>query len=180
MAEQKGYREATIAEIIAAAHVSKTTFYEQFTGKEGLYLALHAMVADAVYDAVEDALRETADEADWRTRIRTIVTAYVETMASDPKFLTQIRIESAVATDGSEAARFGAAERFSVLLIGESTRMAETSPEVVALTLPICFAGMAGQTSLVAAAAAHGPDAVRSLAEDLFEWWLRLLQPSSR
>ena len=57
---EKGYTAETINDIVRAAHVSKTTFYEHFADKEAVYLGLHARVAEATMNALRDAIERSA------------------------------------------------------------------------------------------------------------------------
>ena len=72
-AAEKGYANATIADIVSIARVSKSTFYAHFADKEAVYLALHATVAERCAETLVASVERTADEADWRERVRDLV-----------------------------------------------------------------------------------------------------------
>ena len=52
------YAEITIADIVAHAHVSKRTFYEQFSGKEACLLALCEQIGERTLTTIA-AMNET-------------------------------------------------------------------------------------------------------------------------
>jgi len=171
---QKGYARATIGDIVGAAHVSKSTFYEHFADKEAVYLHLHATVAVGLSAALAETLNRTAAETDPRTRLGALVSTYLQAMADNPMWLTQVRIEPQVATPGALTARVAARKAFEQMLIALSEDLAGACNEVAALTGAIIEPGLAGMVSLVADAAADGPQAVRSLEQPLTEFWVRL------
>ena len=78
-----GYADATAEAIAREAGMSKATFYEHFANKEECIIALF----DAATEMVLDAMRQAAarDEADDpRTRVRSTLGAFLETLATYP------------------------------------------------------------------------------------------------
>jgi AcrR family transcriptional regulator len=174
-AAEKGYANATIADIVRTARVSKSTFYAHFVDKEAVYLALHATVAEALWETLDASFERTADEADWRERIRDLVASRLELMASNPSFLTQVRIEPEVTSSGAQKARRDAARRSARLYIRLSEEIARSTPEVAPLPEGIAIAGLAGNLALIARAAKDGR-AVRQLEGTLTNFWIRLFR----
>jgi AcrR family transcriptional regulator len=174
----KGYQATTIADIAAAAHVSKTTFYEHFADKEAVFLALHAKVAAAIFAALDLRLRATAGDPDWRNRIRQMTAGYLDAMAANPAFLLQVMTEAAVTSPKSRAARDAALDRFAELMTGVVHELAATSPELQPLPHDLALATLAGILELVSRAAGQGPDAVRALAGSVGELVARVLAPA--
>jgi AcrR family transcriptional regulator len=175
-AAEKGYASATIADIVRIARVSKSTFYAHFADKEAVYLALHATVAETLWAALAASVERTANEADWRERVRDLVRSRLEVMASNPAFLTQVHIEPEVATEAAQRTRRDAGHRSAGLYIRLSEDLARSSSAVAPLPEDIAIAGLAGNLALIARAAPHGPDAVRELEEPLTDLWIRLLR----
>src|SRR5918998_1895118 len=64
----KGYAAATVADVVRAAGVSRTTFYEQFRSKEDCFLEAYRHGVDALIAAVRRAVR--ASGGDWRDQLR--------------------------------------------------------------------------------------------------------------
>jgi AcrR family transcriptional regulator len=175
-AAEKGYAGATVGDIVRVARVSKSTFYAHFTDKEAVYLALHAAVAEALWDVLAGSVERTADEPDWRKRVRDLVRARLELLASSPAFLTQIQIEPQVAGGAARKARLAAGRRSAGLYVRLSEELARSSPEVAPLSEDIAIAGLAGNLALIGRAAARGPKAVRRLEDTLTDLWIRLLR----
>ncbi|MEJ2886535.1 TetR/AcrR family transcriptional regulator [Actinomycetospora aeridis] len=87
---ERGYAAVTVADVVAAARVSKRTFYQHFSDREDCFLAAYATaaeqpltrIAEAVAPAVEAAPDATppslADEVTAGTR------AYLDALAEQP------------------------------------------------------------------------------------------------
>lgn len=173
----KGYQATTIADIAARARISKTTFYEHFADKEEVFLALHAIVADATTAAIDRRRRDTADLTDGRTRLRNIVDGYLDAMARTPAFLLQVMAEAAVASPATRAAREQALDRFAALLTGATGELARAQPGAPSVPHDLAVATMAGILELVSRAAPAGPDAVRALGASVSELIARVVVP---
>jgi AcrR family transcriptional regulator len=74
----RGYHAAAMDEIADRAGVSKPVLYQHFPGKQELYLALLDESVDRLIEAVEEALRSTADN---RQRVNATFAAYYEYIA---------------------------------------------------------------------------------------------------
>ena len=57
-----GYTEATVADVIRGAGVSRTTFCEQFTDKEDCFVAAYGSVMDGVLERVSKESTRLEDE----------------------------------------------------------------------------------------------------------------------
>jgi AcrR family transcriptional regulator len=64
-----GYREASIAQAIAVARVSRSTFYEHFSDKEDCFLAAHQALAGRM----TLRLRRTVEEAPWPEKAQAVL-----------------------------------------------------------------------------------------------------------
>lgn len=53
----KGFKETSILEIVEKARVSKTTFYQQFNGKEELLVNLCQQIAEEMIEEIEKAIQ---------------------------------------------------------------------------------------------------------------------------
>ena len=173
----KGYQATTIADIAARARISKTTFYEHFADKEAVFLALHATVADATTAAIGRRQRETAELADGRARLRSVVDGYLDAMARTPAFLLQVMAEAAVASPATRAAREQALDRFASLLTGATEELGRARPGTPLVPHDLAVATMAGVLELVSRAAPAGPDAVRALGPSVSELLARIVAP---
>lgn len=170
VASAKGYAATTITDIVAAARMSKSTFYDQFADKERAYLHLHAVVADAATTAMADSIASTTGIGDRAGRIEHLIGAYLDCMAGEPAFLAQIRLEPQVASGAAVAARRAASSRFLTLI----ARLDRETSDGGSLPEPIAVAGLAGTLELLRRAAEQSPDAVRELRPVVSDLWLRL------
>jgi AcrR family transcriptional regulator len=89
----KGFKGATVADVIAHAGVSRRTFYEQFHDLEACFLAAYERGMLALFAAIRQALRDTPED-DWRARTRLAVQAYLQALASAPEVTWSFAVES--------------------------------------------------------------------------------------
>ncbi|HEV2815414.1 MAG TPA: TetR/AcrR family transcriptional regulator [Solirubrobacteraceae bacterium] len=108
---EKGYSAATVADVVRAAGVSRTTFYEQFRSKEDCFLEAYARGVDALLDAIRGAVRSTA--GDWRDQLRAGMRAYLATLAADRPFARTYLLEIHAAGEAALDARADALRRFA-------------------------------------------------------------------
>jgi AcrR family transcriptional regulator len=78
-----GYADASAEAIAREAGMSKATFYEHFGNKEDCIVALFDAATDTLLDAMRAAAADTT-AADPRTRVRTTLGAFLETLAHFP------------------------------------------------------------------------------------------------
>ncbi|WP_332838753.1 TetR/AcrR family transcriptional regulator [Nocardia bovistercoris] len=81
---ERGYTECSLAEVCAAAGLSKRQFYEEFETREDVLVAAYDRVQDEAVAAVVAALGELDPRLDLDSALRAIVTAYVGSIGSDP------------------------------------------------------------------------------------------------
>ena len=81
MVAGKGYHDATVTGICAAAGVSRRTFYSYFSSKQDCVLRVFDDVLDFLIGAVEDAAPE---EAGWPMKVRARIAALLELLAANP------------------------------------------------------------------------------------------------
>jgi AcrR family transcriptional regulator len=108
---QRGYAATTVADVVRAAGVSRSTFYELFASKEACFL-------DAYNDGVEDllrAVREAVRDADhdWRGQLRAGIRAYLDRLARPDHFARVYIDEIHAAGAAALEARADALRRFA-------------------------------------------------------------------
>jgi AcrR family transcriptional regulator len=87
---EKGYADTTIADIVAAAGVSRRTFYEHFKTKSQCLIALYSAASS---NALE-VLRTAIDPAhDWETQVERAISAYFSCLGQNPVLLRTLFIE---------------------------------------------------------------------------------------
>jgi AcrR family transcriptional regulator len=89
----KGYAAATIGDVVAASAVSRRTFYEQFNDIESCFLAAYQAGMELLLSEIRSEVRRHPD-ADWRTRARVSVEAYLRELAARPAAAWAYSIEA--------------------------------------------------------------------------------------
>lgn len=109
-----GYEAVTVAHVVAAAGVSRRTFYEHFAGKRECFLAAYDTI-DLLVDYVEERAREEGLEP--RTRLEAGIRAYLELMTAAPDFARAFTIDVFAAGPEALERRAAVIERFAGLLL---------------------------------------------------------------
>jgi AcrR family transcriptional regulator len=87
---EKGYSDVTIADIVAAAGVSRRTFYEHFRTKAQCLTALYAAASSNALDVLRNAIDPSHD---WETQVEQAISAYFGCLAQNPVLLRTLFIE---------------------------------------------------------------------------------------
>jgi AcrR family transcriptional regulator len=184
---EQSYAETTIADVVAGAHVSRTTFYREFADKRACF---DAAVAAAIAELSEAAKAELDAERAPAAQVRAATAAMLELMARRPQ-LAQLLVGEAVAVEPAtvdrhreillpsvaaiwrEAGADGATHcdpvtafgRVQLLIFervaaGEAERLPELLPEVVYLAT----GPFAGHEAAIAEARACAEDAATATA----------------
>ncbi len=115
VAADKGLEAATIADVVATAGVSETTFYGMFEGKEACFLEAYDASIDMLLDHIS-ATFEAAEKEPWPERVATTLRALVVSLAVEADVARMAMIEVA-ASGGVARARYRAAlARFTPFL----------------------------------------------------------------
>jgi AcrR family transcriptional regulator len=80
---QKGYAGVTVADVVAAAGVSRRTFYEYFTDKEHCFLDAYESGSRAVIEDIAAEVR-SSHAVQWTERVRIGLEAYTRVLAAEP------------------------------------------------------------------------------------------------
>lgn len=81
---EHGYADCSLAEVCAAAGLSKRQFYEEFDTREDVLLAAYDRVQDEAVAAVMDALAKLPPGAEPRAAMTAVLTAYLDAIGADP------------------------------------------------------------------------------------------------
>ncbi|HEX3617559.1 MAG TPA: TetR/AcrR family transcriptional regulator [Solirubrobacteraceae bacterium] len=90
-----GYATTTVADVVARAAVSRSTFYSPFADKEACFIAAYDYAmrhALARMDATTAAAAAAAPQ-DWRERVRNDLTTYLDVLADEPALATSLHVE---------------------------------------------------------------------------------------
>jgi AcrR family transcriptional regulator len=110
---EKGYVNATVADAVRAARVSRGTFYAQFASKEECFLEAYKYGIDVMVERIRGAIRATGPDATWRDRLRTGIHAYLATLSGEPRFARTHLFEVHLAGARAGAARDEALRAFA-------------------------------------------------------------------
>jgi len=102
-AAAKGYAATTLADIVARARVSRTTFYEHFENKEHCFLTAIDLATTLLSTQVAAAV-EAAGE-DWRRALHAMVDTYCAVIAAEPEFSLVWFTADAMVGEQARAAR---------------------------------------------------------------------------
>jgi AcrR family transcriptional regulator len=82
----EGYPATSIERLCARANVSTRNFYEEFTSREALLIALHDQITQQAFDAMVAAVTQLSPDATTAVRIDRAIEAYIGTTSSDPRW----------------------------------------------------------------------------------------------
>lgn len=152
----QGWAGTTVLDVCRAAKLSQRYFYEQFSGREALFLA----VVDRAGEEIEAVVRAAANAPGQSARERAagVLAALAEQFAADPRTVRVTLVES-LATPVFRARRAALLETFSALaarlmagLLPEEARPDERS---LRLSAAIVTGGIA--ETLIASATGRAP-----------------------
>jgi AcrR family transcriptional regulator len=107
---EQGYEATKIADVVRRAHVARKTLYDNFSGKEELFLAaFDSAVADA--DAAVTEACETID-ADWEEHAEAVLRVLLEYAAAHPAEARLCLVEAPAASVASSARYDAAVDRY--------------------------------------------------------------------
>ncbi|GLY02530.1 MULTISPECIES: TetR/AcrR family transcriptional regulator [Actinoplanes] len=106
----KGYPNARVSDICAAAGVTRPAFYAIFAGKEDAFLDTYRHGTAVLLRMMDDAY---AARPDWRAGARAALGVLLDVLASVPAFATMAVVEIDAAGPAARAERAALLERFA-------------------------------------------------------------------
>ncbi|WP_280314222.1 TetR/AcrR family transcriptional regulator [Nocardia abscessus] len=108
----RGYPNVTVADIAAAAKVSRRTFYQHFPDKEACFLAAAETGRDLMIEHLEQVMRQVfAEPVEPFEALRRGIREYLTLLRDEPSFARSFYLETAVV--GSRAIEsFGRCQRW--------------------------------------------------------------------
>jgi AcrR family transcriptional regulator len=94
----KGYVATSVADVLAEAGASRTTFYKHFGDKRECFLAAYDLAIGRILGSAEAACE---GKRNWRERVRSGLAAVVKLLADDPALARTAVVEGSTA--GAEA-----------------------------------------------------------------------------
>ncbi len=117
---RQGYEATKIADVVRVAHVARKTLYDNFSGKEDLFLAaFDTTLADA--DAAVQEACGGSEPDDWQARTEAGLRALLEFVAAHPDAARLCLLDAPAATATS-------AERYEAALEGLIDRLRDSAP----------------------------------------------------
>ena len=141
LTSEKGYEATKIADIVSRAKVARKTLYDNFDGKEDLFLAAVDFYLDEMRKGVTDSC---ADEELWQRKVEAGLAAFLDFLAKHPAAARMCMIEAVSATPQA-GARYDAAVHQFVQLLGETVPSDSGLPETIEETLVGGVAWIANQ-----------------------------------
>lgn len=129
---EQGYEATKIADIVRRAGVARKTLYDNFDGKEDLFLSAFSIAHRELMAAIEVACQES--DGIWQKRIEAGLAAFLEFIAERPAVARTCMIEALSATPTASARYDAAVERF-VEMLRQGTPSGLGLPETLEETL---------------------------------------------
>jgi AcrR family transcriptional regulator len=156
----KGYRETSVADVIAEAGTTRTTFYKHFDDKHDCFLAAYDMLVEQVFSEV---LARCDGEQSWLRRVETGLATIVELFALDPELARTAIVEVAAAGAEARQRHWDAVSRFTRYLEGgRALADGRELPENISLLSAGAVSGLIFD-ELLAGRAAELPDRLPDL-----------------
>jgi AcrR family transcriptional regulator len=93
---EQGYEATKISDVVRQAKVARKTLYDNFTGKEEVFLAAFDAAREEALERVQASCAE--GEADWRDRVEAGLAAFLGYVAEQPALARMCMIEALSAT----------------------------------------------------------------------------------
>jgi AcrR family transcriptional regulator len=129
---EQGYEATKISDIVRRAGVARKTLYDNFEGKEEVFLAAFDAARDEVLRRVEEGSDGT--DGDWQDRVEGGLAAFLGYVAEQPTLARMCMIESLSATPATTKRYEEALEAF-VELTRQTLPRDERLPDTIAETL---------------------------------------------
>jgi AcrR family transcriptional regulator len=175
---EKGYYEATVADAVRIARVSRGTFYALFTSKESCFLEAHRHGVDVLIARVAASARSA--DGDWLARMRAGLRTLLAALVDEPRFARTYLLEINAAGARAQAARDEALRRFAQRYGSSFLAATEERPELRIPTDDLLFILAAGADQLICAKLRADPHAdLLALEDPIVEAALALLEGAS-
>lgn len=129
---EQGYEATKISDIVRRAGVARKTLYDNFEGKEEVFLAAFDGARDEVLRRVEESSAEAG--GDWQDRVEAGLAAFLAYVAEQPTLARMCMIEALSATPATTKRYEDALDVF-VELTRRALPRDERLPETIAETL---------------------------------------------
>jgi AcrR family transcriptional regulator len=129
---EQGYEATKISEVVRRAAVARKTLYDNFAGKEEVFLAAFDGAAEEAIDRVEEGCSAAGE--DWKARIEAGLAAFLGYVAEEPALARMCLIESLSATPATSRRYEEAVQEF-VEMVRQALPHDDRLPETIEETL---------------------------------------------
>jgi AcrR family transcriptional regulator len=137
---RQGYKATSVADVIAEADVSRTTFYKHFEDKQECFLAAYDLLVEKV---LAEVVANCDGERSWLDRVRVGLTTIVNMFALDPELARTAIVEVSAAGADARQRHWNAINRFTEFLEdGEDMAEGRELPENIALMAAGAVSGL--------------------------------------
>lgn len=165
---EQGYEATKIADIVRRAGVARKTLYDNFEGKEEVFLAAFDSAVDEAMRRVEESCAGV--EGGWEERVQAGLAAFLEYVAEQPALARMCMIEALSATPAATQRYEDAMQRF-VALTRRNVPHDDRLPETIEETLVGGVAWIVYQ-QIRRHEAEKAPDLLPELSEFMLAPWL--------
>jgi AcrR family transcriptional regulator len=164
----KGYAATSVADVLELAGVSRRTFYEHFEDKEACFLASYDAGAEAIFEAMVDAVDPAQS---WQETLEAVFTTWLEFLDADHAFTRAYMVEFWGAGDGARERWKHRRDRTAGLLRALHERAREDDPSIVPVSDTVVAAVVGGVNRVVISHLLAGDEApLTALAPDLIHF----------
>jgi AcrR family transcriptional regulator len=128
---EQGYEATKISEIVKRAGVARKTLYDNFEGKEEVFIAAFDAARDEVVERIETSCAEV--EGGWVEKLEAGLSAFLGYLAEEPELARMCMIEALSATPGTTKRYEEAMQLFVEMAAGTMPRD-ERLPETLGET----------------------------------------------
>lgn len=132
LSAEQGYEATKIGDIVRRAGVARKTLYDNFEGKEEVFLAAFDAAVDEVLRRIEEDCTEV--EGGWEERVQAGLAAFLRYVAEKPALARMCMIEVLSATPAATERYESAVQRF-VELTKRTVPQDDQLPETIEETL---------------------------------------------
>ncbi len=129
---EQGYEATKIGDIVRRAGVARKTLYDNFEGKEEVFLAAFDAAVEDVMGRIEEACAEV--DGDWEERVEAGLSALLSYVAEEPAQARMCMVEAMSATPAATRRYEDAVQGF-VELTGRHVPHSDQLPETMEETL---------------------------------------------
>jgi AcrR family transcriptional regulator len=129
---EQGYEATKIADIVRRAGVARKTLYDNFEGKEEVFLAAFDAAVDEAMRRIEEDCAKV--EGDWEERVQAGLASFLGYIAEEPALARMCMIEALSATPAAAKRYEDAMQRF-VELTRQNVPHNDELPETIEETL---------------------------------------------